>query len=435
VQTAPNPPTNLHFENSVRELGCPLGLGSLVTFSARSIIRVATMSTPIRLLFLNTRDQCGADVAVHLSLMKSFDSNEVEIFVMSNSEASDAEDMRIRLATMPHVRSTFVPLGRPAESLATRSSLGRALAYGPSIASLVRIGAFIRRHRIQVIHATDRPRDASYVSLLGYMTGAVSVVHMHAPPTELSRPTLWGMRNAMGIFAVSDFIRVSLIGLGLRADKIHTVHNAVDSEYFDPDAKLESGPSIRGRFGIPEDAPLLGIAARMNPWKGQYELIGAVSQLRLTFPNLHVMILGADVPEMRADFEKRARQGGVADRVHFGGYQNDVRPFLHEFDLFVHPSYGEPFGLAIVEAMAMRKPVIACNTGGVPEIITHGRDGWLVEERSADAVATAICALLNNSELCRQLGQRARETVRNRFSPRQQCAAAVKQYASLIATA
>jgi glycosyltransferase involved in cell wall biosynthesis len=387
-------------------------------------------------MFLNTRDQCGADVAVHLMLMANFASDEVEVFVMSNSEASDADDMRLRLAGMPHVTSTFLPLGKPAEALSRKNKLGKALAYGPSVASLAKAAAFVRRHRIQVIHATDRPRDASYVSLLGYMTGARSVVHMHSLPTEwLSGPTLWGMRNAKAMFAVSDFIRAGMIDLGLKADRIYTVHNAVDADYFDPDKKLDSRPSIREQFGIPMSAPVVGIAARMNPWKGQYELIGAVSRLRETIPNLHLVILGANVPEIRADYEKRAREGGVADRVHFGGYQKDVRPFLHEIDVFAHPSYEEPFGLAIVEAMAMRKPVIACSTGGVPEIITHGRDGWLVENRSAEAVATAITTLLNDGALSQQLGERARETVRDRFSPRQQCVAVVRRYASLIATA
>lgn len=395
----------------------------------------ADASMPIRLLFLNTRDDCGADVAVHLTLMANFASDDVEVFVMSNSEATGAEDMRVRLAKLPHVTSKFLPLGKPAEMLSRKNMLGKALAYAPSAVSLARIATFVRKHRIQVIHATDRPRDASYVSLLGYLTGAISVVHMHAPPSELSRPTLWGMRNATAIFGVSEFIRVNLIDMGLRADKIYTIHNAVDADYFDPDKTLESRPSIREQFGIPMNAPIVGIAARMNPWKGQYELIGAVSRLRETFPNLHVMILGANVPAMRMEYEKRARAGGIADRVHFGGYQKDVRPFLHAFDLFALPSYGEPFGLAIVEAMAMRKPVIACNTGGVPEIITHGRDGWLVEERSEEAVATAITTLLNDGDLCRKLGERARETVRDRFIPRQQSAAVAQRYANLIAAA
>lgn len=393
------------------------------------------LDMPIRLLFLNTRDQCGADVAVHLMLMANFAAEEVEVFVISNSEAADADEMRARFAAMPHVTSTFLPLGRPSNLLSKKGKLTKALAYGPSLVSLLKAAAFVRKHRIQVLHATDRPRDASYVSLLGYLTGAISVVHMHAPVTELSRPTLWGMRHATAVFAVSESIRVDLIRAGLSADKIYTVHNAVDADYFDPDIKLDNPPAIRQQYGIPAGAPVVGIAARMNPWKGQIELLGAVSQLQGKFPDLHVMILGANVPAIRADFEKLAREGGIAERVHFGGFQKDVRPFLHEFDLFVHPSYGEPFGLSIVEAMAMRKPVIACDTGGVPEIITHGSDGWLVEERSAAAVAAGIDMLLSDGNLSRQMGERARKTVRERFMPRHQSAAVTQRYASLIAAA
>jgi glycosyltransferase involved in cell wall biosynthesis len=389
---------------------------------------------PIRLLILNTRDQCGADVSVHLMLMANFAPHEVEVFVISNSEAADVADMRVRLAQMPHVTSRFLPLGKPAETLSGKGKLRKALAYGPSAVSLLKAAAFVRRHRIQVVHATDRPRDASYVSLLGRMTGAISVVHMHAPVTDLTRPTVWGMRNASAIFAVSDSVRADLIRTGLDEDKIFTIYNAVDATYFDPDRVLpQKSPSIREKFGIPKNARIAGIAARMNPWKGQFELIGALARLRETFPDLHVIILGANVPAMRSEFEKKAHEGGIADRVHFGGFQKDVRPFLHEFDLFVHPSYGEPFGLSIVEAMAMRKAVIACNTGGVPEIITHGKDGWLVEERSEAAVAQAMTRLLNDGELARQLGARARETVQTRFSPRHQCAAVAQRYAGLIA--
>ncbi|HEY4215053.1 MAG TPA: glycosyltransferase family 4 protein [Steroidobacteraceae bacterium] len=390
---------------------------------------------PVRLLFLNTRDQCGADVAVHLMLMKNFSADEAEIFVVSNSEAVDAQEMRDRFAAMPHVTSKFLPLGKPSSALSGKAKLGKALAYGPSVASLLRTAAYIRRNRIQVIHATDRPRDASYASLLGRLTGTASVVHMHAPVSELTRPTLWGLRNSTAVFAVSDFTRSCLVDEGISAQKIYTIHNSVDATHFDPAIELGARGSIREQFGIPRDARIAGIAARMNPWKGQRELLGAVSMLKHTFPNLHVMILGANVPEIRAMFEQQAREGGIADRVHYGGYQTDVRPFLHEFDLFVHPSYGEPFGLSIAEAMAMRRPVIACGSGGVPEIITHGKDGWLVEERSTEAVATAMVKLLNDGDLCRQLGERARETIRDRFSPRRQCATVAERYTNLLAAA
>lgn len=389
---------------------------------------------PIRVLFLNTRDQCGADVAVHLMLMANFAPDEAEVFVLSNSEAADAEEMRVRFAGMPNVSSAFLPLGKPAEALASRGILGKALAYGPSAASLAKAAAFIKRNRIQIIHATDRPRDASYASLLGRVTRVASVVHMHSHLGDYHiGPTLWGMRNATAIFAISDYIRNGLSDMGLDLNKIHTIYNAVDTDHFDPQRCPESPQGIRKQFGIPEYAPLLGIAARMNPWKGQLELIGAVSLLRETHPDLHIMILGSDVPEVRAEFERKAREGGIADRLHFGGFQKDVRPFLREFDLFVHPSYGEPFGLAIAEAMAMQKPVIACGTGGVPEIITHGVDGMLVEEGSAEAVAKAIATLMGDPELRRRLGVNARQTIRLRFAPRQQCREVATRYENLVA--
>src|SRR5882757_1307869 len=100
--------------------------------------QAAMLDMPIRLLFLNTRDQCGADVAVHLTLMTNFAADDVAVFVLSNSEAADVEDMRVRFAGMPHVTSTFLPLGKPAEALSGKSKLGKALAYGPSAASLAK---------------------------------------------------------------------------------------------------------------------------------------------------------------------------------------------------------------------------------------------------------------------------------------------------------
>jgi glycosyltransferase involved in cell wall biosynthesis len=391
---------------------------------------------PIRIMFLNTRDDYGADVAVHVTLMKHFSADDVEIFVLSNSEASNAAEMRERFAQIPSVKATFLPLGRPAEAVADEGTIAKVLAYVPSAASLVRAAAFVRRNRIQVIHATDRPRDASYVSVLAKMTGTISVVHMHSNAgRHLTRPTLWGMRQATSIFSVSNFIRDGLIDLGLGSQKISTIHNAVDADYFNPDMDAKFRRPIRQQYGIPEAAPLVGIAARMTYWKGQRELLGAVSQLRDLYQDLHVLILGADEPEYRLALESMARDGGIAERVHFAGFQQDLRPFLHEIDIFVHPSYWEPFGLAIVEAMAMRKPVIACNAGGVPEIITDGKDGALVEPKSSEAVATALTVLLRDPELRRRMGEAARATVRARFLPRHQCAHVAQHYAKLLAAA
>jgi glycosyltransferase involved in cell wall biosynthesis len=269
---------------------------------------------PVRLLFLNTADRYGADVAVHVSLMKNFAPSEAEIFVLSNSEAADVDQMRALLAELPHVTARFLPFGRPLEALTGRGKAGKALAFGPSAVSLMKAVAFIKRHRIQIVHCTDRPRDASFASALGFLTGTASVVHMHSNVgSHITRPALWGMHKAKAVIGVSDFISRELTKLGLSQDKVLTVHNAVDADYFDPDSGHSPARSIREQFGIPSTVPLVGIAARMTDWKGHREMIGAVASLRGTHPDLHVLILGTDVPEFREDYLKRAREGGIAD--------------------------------------------------------------------------------------------------------------------------
>jgi len=125
----------------------------------------------------------------------------------------------------------------------------------------------------------------------------------------------------------------------------------------------------------------------------------------------------------------------VAERVVFAGRHDDVRPFLDAFDVFVHPSFEEPFGLAITEAMAMRKPVVACDSGALPEIVSDGVDGLLVAPRSADAVAEAAGRVLSDGALALRLGGSARATVAARFVPSMQCAAAAALYGRVIGSA
>jgi len=309
---------------------------------------------PTRVLFLNTRDRCGADVAVHLSLMRHFDPAATRVFVLSNSQAGDVDAMRATFAGMPHDEARFQPLGEPADRQAKQGKVATLASFAQSLASLAQAAALVRRQRIKIIHATDRPRDAFLATLLGRVTRTVSVVHMHCNGgPHLSRLTLTGFRNATALFAVSEYTRRDLVSLGCDAAKIHVVHNATDTSYFDPSLFPTARREVRERYGIPADAPVIGIVARINPWKGQRELIEAVAQLTPRLPELRLLIIGgsaAGAPwrlPLEGELEALARSLGVQDRVLFLGHHADVRPFLASLDLFTHPSHEEPFGLAI----------------------------------------------------------------------------------------
>lgn len=385
----------------------------------------------IRVLFLNTRDQCGADVAVHLQLMRAFDSERTSAYVLSNSQAEDSAQMAPIYASIPNIGYSFAPLGIPASRMSGRNKAAKLAAMAPVGRSLAHTLSLIRREKIDIIHATDRPRDAMFASLIGRLSGKPNVVHMHSNCGDhLSRATRWGFKNAAAAFAVSEFTRKGLVDLGLAQDRVHVVYNSTDTGYFDPALFAKSSVATRKELGISPDALVVGIVARLIPWKGQRELIDALALLLPDFPRLRLVIVGEG--EDRETLRQRACEKDVAEQVVFTGWRDDVRPLLSTFDLFALPSYEEPFGLAITEAMAMRLPVIACASGGVPEIITHSENGWLVAPRSVPQLAQAIRNLLSDQELRRSLANNARRTVEERFSPRRQADLVSDLYARLV---
>ncbi|HEX5322835.1 MAG TPA: glycosyltransferase [Capsulimonadaceae bacterium] len=386
---------------------------------------------PVRVLFLNTRDQCGADVAVHLGLMHAFDRERALPYVLSNSQAVDAQAMARIYEEIPDLTHRFAPLGVPTEQLAAMSKLGKLKTMAPLAKSLGAALAQMRRDRIDIIHATDRPRDAAFSTLLARLSGKPNVVHMHSNCGDhLSQATLWGFRKASAVFAVSEYTRRELVALGLPEEKVFVVHNATDTREFGPDQCADSRDAVRREWGVPRDAPLVGIVARLIPWKGQRELIEAVARLSPNIPDLHLMIVGEG--HDRDTLRRHAEKKGILQRVIFTGWHDDVRPLLASLDLFALPSYEEPFGLAITEAMAMQLSVIACNSGGVPEIITHGENGWLIAPRSAAELADAMRILLLDRRLRGSLATKARQTVVERFSPRRQADLVADLYSRLV---
>ena len=391
----------------------------------------AERGEPTRVLFLNTRDQCGADVAVHLSLIQSFDPQRTRPYLLSNSQATDADNLRAFCQRMPHLTSQFLPLGVPASQLAGQTKVGKVKALAPVLGSVLRAARWIRRWRIDLIHSTDRPRDAVLSTLLAKLTGTPNVIHMHSNAgPHLERTTVWGFQKATALFGVSEYTRQTLIQMGLPPEKIAVVHNATDPDHFDPSQiGTDTRMNIRQRLGIPVDAPVAGIVARVNPWKGQRELIEAVAALSRHYPDLYLLIIGSG--EEEAPLRELVAERGLSERVLFVGQQADVRPYLSALDLFSLPSYEEPFGLAITEAMAMALPVIACHSGGVPEIITHGQDGWLVAPRSVGALRDAIHHLIADPERRQMIGLAARRRVQDSFLPSRQADRVSAIYASL----
>ena len=188
------------------------------------------------------------------------------------------------------------------------------------------------------------------------------------------------------------------------------VHPGVSLDAFDP-ATLPSPAEARRRLGIPPGGPVVGMVARLQRWKGVHVLIEAMAEVRAARPDARAVIVGGPhetEPEYPAELEARVRTLGLGDAVRFAGHQANVPEWMQAMDVVVHASDREPFGIVVLEAMALGKPVVAGAEGGPAEIITDFDHGLLVPFGNAAALARAIARFLDDAWFASRAGAAAR---------------------------
>jgi glycosyltransferase involved in cell wall biosynthesis len=295
-------------------------------------------------------------------------------------------------------------------------NLGSAAAFPLDFAALSR---YVAREQISIIHGTDRPRDATYAVALGKLTGAKSIVHVHVKWSDgYSAPAKWAVRKADAAFAISRYVAGTIIDMGKPRNDVYTVLNAIDPTRWDPET---DGSSVRREFGISSDAPLLASVSRLFSWKGQRELVRALPRVASKVPNVRLLIVGADERHVHggsftAELESLALELGVRERITFTGLRSDVPAVMAACDVFTLPSFEEPFGLVFLEAMAMRRPVVAIANGGTPEVVEHEKSGLLSPPWNVQALADNIVNLLQNPGRRREMGAHGRARVLEYFN-------------------
>jgi len=189
------------------------------------------------------------------------------------------------------------------------------------------------------------------------------------------------------------------------------VHPGAELDRFAPEA-LPTPAGARMRLGLPDDGPLVGIVGRLQRWKGMHTLIQAMPRVLGAHPQAHAVLVGGrhDLePDYPAYLEEQLRELGVEDRVILAGAQSNVPEWMQAMDIVVHASDNEPFGIVVVEAMALGKPVIAGSAGGPTEMITPGVDGLLSPYNDPQALAAAILTCLDDPGFASRMGAAARE--------------------------
>jgi glycosyltransferase involved in cell wall biosynthesis len=222
--------------------------------------------------------------------------------------------------------------------------------------------------------------------------------------------------------------------MGVSPAAIHTVLNGIDPSKWDPSV---DGDELRRELGLAHDTQVLASVSRLFSWKGQRELVRAFALVRAEIPNLELLIVGADdqivqANSFTAELKALARSLGISEHVRFTGARSDIPRVMAACDLFALPSFEEPFGLVFLEAMAMRKPVVAVNNGGTPEVVEHGRSGLLSPPWDVPALAANIVTLLRDRDLRLRMGEYGRAQVLERFNAQRMARDAGAAYEQIL---
>lgn len=236
--------------------------------------------------------------------------------------------------------------------------------------------------------------------------------------------------NKRGVFHTWIYSKLSLwisLTQGMKEDvlkftrmpreKVKVVPLGADLHEFDP-SRYDSS-NARALFGLPQEKNIIGVLGRLDPQKGQDTLLRAVPEVIRHHPDVLFVIAGDETtgePGYKAFLQELCRTLAIEPYVKFLPFTEDVPRLMASLDIFTLPSFCETFGLVVVEAMAMGRPVIATNAGGVPEIVSNGKTGLLVEPRDASALARAIHRILSNASLRSSLAHSARQEALRNYS-------------------
>jgi len=212
---------------------------------------------------------------------------------------------------------------------------------------------------------------------------------------------------------VSEQIGQSLVAGGIQSERVRVLYSGLD---LDAVPTQVDPRDIRQRLGIPAEAQVLGTVANLFARKGYEVMLKAMHTLLTAFPQVHYVMVGTGDTEYESRLRALTQKLGLGRHVHFAGFHDSVYPFLAAMDVYVHPALMEGFGIAVLEAMAMCKPVVATTTGGLPEIVQDGQTGVLVPPGEPDALARAIVGLLQDSTRRIAMGRSGRSRVETLFT-------------------
>ncbi|SON53124.1 glycosyltransferase [Vibrio tapetis] len=254
----------------------------------------------------------------------------------------------------------------------------------------------VKENQIDLIHINSGA-PCQWMCLVGRLAGIPVVTQLHSDYPLRDRLTL-GLHLSPRIITVSKAISYNLIKDGYPVEQLSVVHNGIDTAQASAsevnDAIQGNALNARRHLGISESATVFVTVGSLIYRKGVDRIINALFQLKQSNPDLHLIVIGDGCE--KDTLIKQAQTVGLASRIHFVGEQHNVQDWLTGgVDAFISAARSEAFGLVVAEAGMARLPILAPDTGGIPEIITDGKTGILYSNNDDADLTNAITRFLD----------------------------------------
>jgi len=362
------------------------------------------MSNKIKVLHIITRLDKGGSAENTFLTLTGLDENSYEATLISGPVGDPKHDRRKQIEKQG-IEYILIP------------ELVRNISPINDLITLFKIYGFLRNEKFDIVHT-----HTSKAGLLGRLAAKLAGIPIviHTPHGHVFFGYFGPFKTKIFIFLerLASRITHKILALTNREKKDYILFKIANEDKF---VVINSGielsrfkklnfnekQNIKKELGIPENSLIIGTVGRLVPVKGPEFLLKAAKQIVPKYPDSFFIFTGDGY--LRQDLEKKALEMGVKENIIFLGWRDDVAKIVSVYDVFVLPSLNEGMGRVLVEAMALGKPIVASNVGGIPDLVTHGKNGFLVSPKNPKELARYIQILLVDEEKREEMGQVGKE--------------------------
>jgi glycosyltransferase involved in cell wall biosynthesis len=283
---------------------------------------------------------------------------------------------------------------------------------GLDLKCIWRLMKLFRHEKADVVH-THNMKPLIHGTLAAKLAGVKTIVHTkHGRSDEKTYPLIWNMNKK--IISISEDTRSCLLQHNnVDLEKTSVIPNGIPINSFAESSECVTN-EVKNELNIPSNHKIIGIVARLAVEKDHSTLLNSFALIAAQLKDVSLVIVG-DGPLIEP-LKEEARKLNITERTYFLGFRTDISRLVSSFDVFVLSSISEGMSLTLLEAMAAKKPIVATNVGGNPEVVLNGESGLIVDAQNPSKMASALVRVLEDSEFATNLGKQGFQRVNKHFS-------------------